>query len=107
MVSTRLYTKAEETSATWTANDGITENKYRFTVDKSLSWDSNTRSAVSDSIYYQYSNTLVVLFTPASSSSYTYVAECSNRGACDADGLCECYKGYTGDDCSQQSSLAA
>jgi len=105
---TKIF-KAEEDSATWGdgGTPGLTENKYRFTVDKSLSWDSNTRSAVSDSIYYQYSNTLVVLFTPASSSSYTYVAECSNRGACDADGLCECYKGYTGDDCSQQSSLAA
>lgn len=46
-------------------------------------------------------------FFPNSESSYTYVSECSNRGICNEDtGLCECFSGYTDDDCSSQNSLA-
>ena len=43
----------------------------------------------------------------AGSEPYTYVSECSGRGTCNEDdGLCECYRGYTGDDCATQSSFA-
>jgi hypothetical protein len=46
-------------------------------------------------------------FFPNSDSSYTYVSECSNRGICNHEsGLCECFNGYTNDDCSSQNSLA-
>jgi hypothetical protein len=46
-------------------------------------------------------------FFPSTESSYTYVSECSNRGICNKDsGLCECFNGYTNDDCSSQNSLA-
>lgn len=45
-------------------------------------------------------------FFPDPSSSYTYVSQCSNRGICNNDdGLCQCFKGYTGDACQIQSSL--
>jgi len=34
-------------------------------------------------------------------------SECSNRGVCDYDsGLCKCFKGYYGGDCSLQNALA-
>ena len=59
-------------------------------------------NGISDTGYVQ-----IVKFTPASTGSYTYVSQCSNRGLCNGDdALCECFKGYTNDDCSMQSSLA-
>lgn len=46
-------------------------------------------------------------FFPAVASTYEYVAECSNRGICQTDmGLCQCFHGYTSDDCSVQNSIA-
>jgi len=49
----------------------------------------------------------VYKFFPATTSSYEYVAECSNRGLCDrSNGVCTCFPGYTSDSCSTQSSLA-
>jgi len=44
---------------------------------------------------------------PIEDKSYTYVAQCSNRGICDSStGHCTCFAGYTGDDCSVQNALA-
>lgn len=52
-------------------------------------------------------NFFVYKFFPSSESSYRYVSECSNRGICNTDtGLCECFGGYTDDDCSSQNSLS-
>jgi len=40
-------------------------------------------------------------------TGYTYVAPCSNRGVCNSEsGDCECFNGYTGDDCGTINSLA-
>lgn len=44
---------------------------------------------------------------PDPSIHSTYAGECSNRGNCNqATGICECYNGYTGDNCGIQNSLA-
>jgi len=49
----------------------------------------------------------VVKFEAAATGAYEYVSQCSNRGTCDSSsGLCQCFKGYTNDDCSVQSALA-
>ena len=116
-----LYTitkiwKSEETSVTSrlaTAGDLSThvsdtrEDKFRITVDKSINWDGSEMAdpdgnGISDTGYVQ-----IVKFTPASTGSYTYVSQCSNRGLCNGDdAVCECFKGYTNDNCDTQSSLA-
>merc|ERR1712093_833471 len=37
----------------------------------------------------------------------TEAAECSNRGVCDYTlGMCKCFSGFTGAECSQQNALA-
>ena len=39
-------------------------------------------------------------------NTYTYVSQCSGRGLCDnAMGTCDCFKGYTMDNCGTQSAL--
>jgi hypothetical protein len=43
----------------------------------------------------------------AGSNTYMYVAQCSNRGTCDAStGICKCFKGYANDNCDKQNMLA-
>jgi len=40
-------------------------------------------------------------------NTYQYVAQCSNRGTCDAStGVCKCFKGYANDNCNKQNMLA-
>ena len=86
-------------------------------VDASFGWrglegdpeDSNLSGAGAGRDTTWSDNTGVVIlfhFTPHSDGSYDYVSECSNRGLCDTDGLCKCFDGYTGHDCSIQSILA-
>merc|ERR1711871_972406 len=49
-----------------------------------------------------------VVTEAAAGTTYQYVAQCSNRGSCDAStGLCKCFKGYSNDNCDTQNMLAA
>jgi len=41
-------------------------------------------------------------------TGFNYVGQCSNRGLCDTTtGLCNCFSGFTGDNCAMQDALAA
>lgn len=43
---------------------------------------------------------------PSGEGSYQYVAECSGRGHCDTDtGVCDCFTGYGGSSCADQSHI--
>merc|ERR1712005_47142 len=105
--TTDLYTitkiwKAEETSKT-----SSFEDKFRITVDKNINWDGSTVADPDGDGTKNTGYVQIVKFTPATTGTYTYVSQCSNRGLCNGDdALCECFKGYTNDNCDTQSSLA-
>jgi len=105
--TTDLYTitkiwKAEETSKSATFTD-----QYRITVDKNINWDGSKVADPDGDGDLKTGYVQILKFTPASTGSYTYVSQCSNRGLCNGDdALCECFKGYTNDNCDTQSSLA-
>ena len=105
--TTDLYTitkiwKAEETATTATLED-----KFRITVDKNINWDGSKVADPDGDNALNTGSVQIVKFTPATTGTFTYVSQCSNRGLCNGDdALCECFKGYTNDNCDTQSSLA-
>merc|ERR1711871_1415845 len=57
--------------------------------------------------FYRHPQFQIYKFIPAATSTYKYVSECSNRGTCDyANGICNCFPGYSSDACQTQNSLA-
>merc|ERR1711916_47924 len=57
--------------------------------------------------FYRHPQFQIYKFIPAATSTYKYVSECSNRGTCDyANGICNCFLGYSSDACQTQNSLA-
>lgn len=89
------------------ASNGDAEMHYMthvITTDLSTNWGHSVGGAAENQEGTQFH---VYKFFPSTDSTYEYVAECSNRGICDTDsGICDCFSGYTNDDCSVQSSLA-
>jgi len=102
-----------------------TEDRFYFVVDKVINYDGSatkTRASLSsltsvwgsdndatnkNEMGQKVGAQLVVKFEPSADDQYEFVAQCSGRGLCNGDsGLCECFTGYTNDNCDQQSALA-
>jgi hypothetical protein len=100
----KIY-KEDPTSTTW-----ATEDRFRIVLDKNIPFagTETTDFDVKNTTTTRYGKRGVVSlfkFSPATTGNYDFVAPCSNRGICD-EGTCECFKGYTDDNCDIQSSLA-
>jgi len=86
-----------DASFPWTGLEGDPENSNPTAAGpgRDTTWSDNTGVVI------------LFHFTPHKDGTYEYVSECSNRGICKSDtGLCKCFDGYTGNDCSVQSILA-
>jgi len=107
--SGNLYTIMKIYKEDPTATSYVREDRYRIVLDKHIPFAGDT---VSGNLNRGSTNNETVVgvvnifkFSPATTGNYEFVAPCSNRGTCD-EGQCECFKGYTNDNCDVQSSLA-
>merc|ERR1719163_135682 len=107
------------------------EDRFYFVVDKAINWDGSATAARSTSssalatvgtnpveaawlsklgdsatVSQNIGLQMIVKFDTSTAESYEYVAQCSGRGLCN-EGNCECFAGYTGDNCNLQSALAS
>jgi hypothetical protein len=100
------------------ATDNEADNEMHYlthsiTTDISTNWgksigenryDAGENSNGGESVAQSFN---LYKFFPAAESTYEYVAPCSNRGLCNSEsGVCECFPGYTSDDCHEQASLS-
>jgi len=84
-------------------------------VDANFGWEGlkgdpeNSDTALDGSTWSDNTGVVTLFhFTAGSADHYEYVSQCSNRGLCESgSGLCKCFSGYTGDDCSIQNALAS
>merc|ERR1711907_631489 len=92
------YETANADSATPTQNGAIAKFTLNEIVSVELGETGNTTkvdNSANRAIYNDQRGT-------------TENKECSGRGLCDeTSGLCQCFKGYTDDDCSRQNALSA
>lgn len=89
-------------------------DRFIIEVDVNVGWtgqkgDPENADTVGDGSTWSDNTGIVTLFhfEPKIEGTYEYVSQCSNRGLCNTDtGTCDCFSGYTGDDCSSQNALA-
>ena len=111
---TKIY-KQDPTATTFQSSGH--EDRYRIVLDKNIPFAGTTTStsdiqgtAAQPGFGAKIGGVKVGIvnlfkFSPATTGNYEFTSECSNRGSC-VDGVCECYKGYTMDDCGVQSAYA-
>jgi hypothetical protein len=77
--------------------------KLSYSMNAAYQWHGGNTTATDASAW-------VYKFHPSTTNSdggYKYVAECSNRGICNTEtGSCECFHGYTSDNCGTINALA-
>merc|ERR1711988_498336 len=91
-----------ELGTTCATSGPATAGTLTLSTDKSGGIASGTTFS-----FYRHPQFQIYKFIPAATSTYKYVSECSNRGTCDyANGICNCFPGYSSDACQTQNSLA-
>jgi len=82
--------------------------RYQIVLDMSMNAKYDKIGVVTPSgVTTSFTNyARIYKFTPPA-NPITYVGPCSQRGICDGTtGVCGCFAGYTGDDCSVMNALA-
>ena len=114
-----LSSSLSTTDLTYTADNTNSDpqkivDTFVIEVDANLGWvgqmgDPENSDTALDGTTWSDNTGIVTLFhfSPSTEGNYEYVSQCSNRGLCDsAAGVCQCFNGYTGVDCSIQNALA-
>jgi len=86
-----------------------TEDRYVIELDKPVVWAGTQKSADASTV----GSAQIFKFETSENAdgneatSFEYVSQCSNRGVCNSEtAQCECFKGYTNDNCDTQSAFA-
>ena len=89
----------------WGWNTKTNSEKMRHQIV--LDYGMNARYMYNGGVSDTRDTTAAVFKFYAPSNAYNYADECSNRGLCDnAQGICQCFAGFTGDACDQINALA-
>ncbi len=90
----------ENTKANAYTDGAFEQYRYQIVLDYGMNARYPLATADSDN------DARIFKFTPPT-AAVTWVAQCSNRGICDGgSGICQCFPGYSGDDCSTMNALA-
>jgi hypothetical protein len=94
----------------------VNDNKIRTTItlDKSTNTNMhyhgegpNAGDRFANNIITDTSARVYKFYPPAHTASYAYAGVCSHRGVCNHDnGMCECFGGYTNQNCDTINALA-
>jgi hypothetical protein len=97
-----------------TLNMGVNAQYMKHLDHDDTEWSTQESLGTATTFNTDFPGVLATIYKfhpPALNSTgttgYNYVGECSNRGICDSDsGVCECFAGYTGQNCGVINSLA-
>merc|ERR1712178_105070 len=82
----------------------ISRENREAVQDMQIAFDSTKENDYQDGGPTNYAR--IYKFTPPA-APVSWVGQCSNRGICDGgSGICQCFPGYSGDDCSTMNALA-
>jgi hypothetical protein len=92
-------------------NNAHFHNMYtveKISTGRNGTYASNTEIVLDMGVNFNHVATAFAYkFIPPTNGGVSWAAECSDRGVCDTgSGICQCFTGYTSDDCSVQSTLA-